>query len=524
MKPRPDSFYNKLTKLTNIKYPNAQNQNSKRISNRTRLTLFKASHEIILFNDSHQFDKNLLKPIKYLKTFVLGSSLLLGLQLVIGLYVFGSYIDLYHSIKPAFQLNSACISCDIAEEGSCDVLQVEKYFLMKKAKFFEKLDVSTSPDSNSFHVDNITTTNCCAQFTIAENIKSNNIPSAGGSSFLITAISDHYLVTCTTSDHFNGQYTVNCPLYDSCANINAEVFYVNFGGFYERQYTSSLVFWTQKLCITRAFDEPDRNYQSSLSTGDYTGWYRSNTSEQWSWVTITNNALSKISTNQLRDCIDNVTVPVYLLGDSHLRYAFYKLLDLFNNLSPEMQKAKIRKGITYNNFHFDYCAHLTYDGNPTFPPFFPRAQTLLNHLSNMSDETIVSNANKRQIFVFSVGAFDLSKEPTEYLANEIIPPLTDFMIKLHHLAKNYGGKVIYLTTPPSFREFAKKPDGRNNARIAVYNKLVINAVRPHGVTIVNFFAMALNRYREANYDGHHFYNDVGDTIARQLIFQICQPK
>ena len=142
----------------------------------------------------------------------------------------------------------------------------------------------------------------------------------------------------------------------------------------------------------------------------------------------------------------------------------------------------------------------------------------------MSDEKIASNANKRQIIVFPVGVFDISKKPIENLTNHIIPQFTDFMIKLHRLAKTYDGKVIYLSVPPSVREIAKKADGRNNAKIAANNKLVINVVRPHDVAIVNSFAMALSIYREANSYGHHFYNDVGEIIARQLLFQIGQPK
>ena len=515
-----------LTKVTNI-HPCEQKQSSKRSSNQTYLHLLKASYETKSLNDSDQFYKNLLRPKKCLKIVVLGSSLLLGLQLVLGLYVFGSYINLNYSIKHAFQLYFTC-GCDIAEEGSCDTLQLEKYFQMKGAKFFEKLDVNISLNSYSFHVDHVTTTSCCAHFTITENIKSDNISSAGGSSFLITAISDHHLVTCTISDHFNGQYTVTCPLHDSCTNITAEVFYVNFGAFYERRYTSSLVFWTQKLCMTRAFQESDRNYQSSLPSNDYTGWYRSNTSEQWSWVTVTNNVLSTTSTNQLRDCLEKVSEPVYLFGDSHLRYVFYTLLDLFNDLPAEMQKTKIRNSVTYKNFHFDYSAHLTYNGNPEFPPFFPRAKNLLYQLSNMSSESQASfsSTNKRQIFVFSVGVWDIAWQNAEYLIDHVIPQLTDFMIKLHRLAQMHGGKVIYLAAPSSFRELAKKEDGRNNAKIAAYNKLVIDVVKPHGVTVVNFHAMTVNRYREANEDGHHFKpfpNSAGEQVARKVLNVLCKP-
>ena len=441
---------------------------------------------------------------------------------VVGLLIatFSLPFAVHYSIKAVkliFSPNLAC-TCEIAEEGTWETVQQKHYFEIKSAKFFEKFHALTSPNSYSFHVNYVTTTSCCAYFTITENIKGKNISSAGGSSFLVTAISNRHLVTCSTTDHFNGLYSVMCPLYELCVNVTAEVFYGNYGAFYERQYKESSTFWTHTPCKSNAINA-NKDYQ--LPNG-YNGWYRSNKSEEWSWVKITNSSLQKISNDQLRTCLNSVTIPVHFIGDSHLRSVLFYLMKLFNDLSPELAATKLRRSLDYKNFHYDFSAHLTDDSNLEFPPFFPRAKRLLNQYLFSQNRSLPQNATKRQIFVFSVGVWDIAKESPEYLNNHVIPQLTDFMIKLHRLAQTYEGKVIYLTSPPSFRKFAKKEDGRNNAKIAAYNKLVIDAVRPHGVTIVNFFAMVLNRYREANADGHHFYNDAGENVSRELLYQLCQ--
>ena len=42
--------------------------------------------------------------------------------------------------------------------------------------------------------------------------------STGGNAFMVRSHSA-YLTVCPVIDHFNGSYTVNCPVYDNCTNI-----------------------------------------------------------------------------------------------------------------------------------------------------------------------------------------------------------------------------------------------------------------------------------------------------------------
>ena len=419
-------------------------------------------------------------------------------------------------------------TCNITEDGTLEVLQLKQYFAMNSEKFFEKFNTPTSPNAKSFHVHNVTVTDCCVSFMISEySVQASEIPSVGGSSFLIVITSEHHLATCSITDHFNGQYIVNCPLFDFCVDITAEASYINFGAFYEQKYTASLVFWTQKFCKSQ-FHIANESYRL---LDDYIGWYRPTKSEPWSWVTITNKFLHKISKEKLHDCLQSVKSPVFFTGDSHLRYLFYALMDLFADLPPEMARTKIRYSIDYKNFHYFYTAHLTYyfeKYGDTFTPFFPAAKKLLlKFKSNYSSENQSYSLNipERQIFAFSVGAFDVEMDNVKDLRDNIIPQLAEFIITLCNVSKIHGGKVIFLTSPPRFREFDKREEGRNNARIAAYNKLLIEALRPHGVKIFNFFAMTLNRYREQNVDGHHFLpapNSVGENVAFEFMHELCQ--
>ena len=417
--------------------------------------------------------------------------------------------------------------CDTAEDGTLEVIQLKQYLVKKSEKFFEKFNVPSSPSSHSFLIQNTTMTDCCVRFVISEKPLKYDFALVGGSSFLITAISDRYLVTCSIIDHFNGQYTVYCPLHDFCVNVTAEASYINFGAFYEQKYTGSLIFWTKRLCLIDALNETSVNYRLP---NNYRGWYRSNTSDSWSWVKIINRSVRRVTKDELRDCLSSVKSPVYFTGDSHLRYIFYALMNLYNDLPPEMARKKTRHVVTYKNFQYVYSAHLTYYfekyGNK-FTPFFPGArQLLLKLMSNYTTEnqTTYSNVTKHQIFFFSVGAFDIETDNIENLQDSIIPQLTDFIITLQELAQVHDGRVIFLTSPPRLRQFDKRAEGRNNARIAAYNKLVIDVLKPHGITIVNFFAMTVNRYKEET-DGHHFLptlNSAGENVAIQSLYELCR--
>ena len=103
-----------------------------------------------------------------------------------------------------------------------------------------------SPNSYSFHANNVITISSCALFTMTENINGNTISSAGVSCFLVTAISTYHLTTCSIIYHFNGNYLVICPLYEFCVSTKDEEFYGNLGAYYDRQCTLLVPFSERK--------------------------------------------------------------------------------------------------------------------------------------------------------------------------------------------------------------------------------------------------------------------------------------
>ena len=414
-------------------------------------------------------------------------------------------------------------NCDFKDIGETEQLQLQQYFTMKRSNLTLVFNESVSPTLFSFQVHNVAVYCNNVHFIINETALHNNKSSVGGSSFLVSAISKHFLVTCSINDLFNGQYVVNCPLYDSCTNISAEVFYTNFGAFYEYNQVPSVIFLNLTICHPINSSTIDIN--DNVLSKRYVGWYRRKASDVWSWAQIMD-TIRIVSTNYVSNCLHNITFPVYFYGDSHARYVFFYLLRQLKLLSPKIEHVKLKSKLDVKNFHYDFAASLTLFNNPLFPPFFPRANNLLTLLSNTSATgQPVGNGTTRHVFVLSAGTWDAARDSVGYLQDHVVPKLTDYIITLQKLAEKHHSKVIYLTSPASNRRISKKIDGRNIAKLAAFNKLVTNILRNNGVTIVDYFAMTENRYRESNSDGFHYStspNSVGENVAKEVLYEICQ--
>ena len=440
-------------------------------------------------------------------------------------FIITSVIETAGLIGKEHFLRKINLHCDTKDIGETELLQLQQYLTVKRSSIILGCNKSIPPTLFSFIVHNVT--NYChnVHFIISETAPNNNRSSVGGgSSFLITATSEHFLVTCSISDLFNGQYIVNCPMYDFCVKISVEVLYTNFGAFCDRNYVPSVTFWKQTICHhSNLSTDKTRDH---LPSKNYVGWYRQNASNIWSWIKITD-TIRIVSTNKLKRCLHKLTFPVYFFGDSHARYIFFYLLQLQNALPPKLKNVKLRAKLDVKNFHYDFAASLTLFDNPLFPPFFPRAKNFLNYLSHLSASgQLIGNKTTRHVFVFSAGTWDAARDSIEYLQDHFVPNLTDYIIELHRLAESLSSKVIYLTSPASNRGIARnKIDGRNIAKLAAFNRLVTNSLRYNGVTIVDYFAMTVSRYRESNSDGFHYStspNSVGENVAKEVLYEICQ--
>ena len=70
--------------------------------------------------------------------------------------------------------------------------------------------------------------------------------STGGSAFMVR-IQHVYLLVCPVTDHFNGTYTVQCPLYDQrSANISILIKHIDFSGFNGFTTVLEKTIWTKE--------------------------------------------------------------------------------------------------------------------------------------------------------------------------------------------------------------------------------------------------------------------------------------
>ena len=193
-----------------------------------------------------------------------------------------------------------------------------------------------------FSVKKFVTYDCCVVFRLEDhrNQKDNSgkLLPQGGASFRSLVVNERRLYSCPFVDHFNGTYDVVCRLYDECHKISIVLDYLDFSAFR----------WNCKLLRKLLFsDTVCRRYNTKHYFDPYIGWYRENSTVPWRWV---RGGKEVMRDDQLRSCIAKLPTPVYLFGDSHLRYVVYYWLFLMNKLATDLASTKLYDSFTLDKF------------------------------------------------------------------------------------------------------------------------------------------------------------------------------
>ena len=192
----------------------------------------------------------------------------------------------------------------------------------------------------------------------------------GGGNFRIFANSDHVSQLCPVKDYFNGTYLSCCEIRDDLIkedftlSVNEE--YANFEA-YDHHMGNSRIIWnetvstktksksklqnlyTSKIIHSRVssnFADTSKSLQSSkvpnilpcknVTSLDMTKgiWFRTNTTAHYNRYILPHQSygycmFSLMATEDIRSCIHKrYSYSITMMGDSHMRYSFYKFLKL----------------------------------------------------------------------------------------------------------------------------------------------------------------------------------------------------
>ena len=441
----------------------------------------------------------------------------------------------YYNIKNTSSSgNTSCLTCETIDNivmsscgydklGVTEIRQLKEYLRLKKSYNTQKIASETLRWKVSHKIHNVSM-NGCLQFIINETTSVNNQLTSGGTNFHATISGKQHLIVCSTTDFFNGQYHISCPFYEECLNVSVKVLSTAFSAFYafQQQFKSEKFLLLTEICLSDFSSYSFSNVQKH--DGKYTGWFRENESKPWTWYF---NGKELISNQLLRDHFSNLTVPVYFFGDSHLRGVYYFLLKLLGGLTDKLAKTKLKSSMSFRNFHYNFSGTVFQSKNAMFPSFFPNAKNLVTNLPEepkRRTSEYITKYKTKQVVIISSGSWDVSLNGVEYFLNNVLPNLTDFLIHFNRACIRRNTKFIFLTMPACFQEITRNSsDGRNNAKIAALNRMLLDNLQSSNITVVDYFSLSVSRHQETGLDGYHFEslpNSVGEAVAKRVLQEI----
>ena len=422
------------------------------------------------------------------------------------------------------QGTNVTLSCKNDRLGVSEISQLKEYLRLIRSDNNSNLVSGILQQRVLSHKIHNISMDGCLQFIISEKIAINNQSTCGGTNFHVTVSGKQHLFVCSTTDHFNGHYHISCPVYDVCQNVSVKLLSTAFSAFYafQQQFKSEKFLWFKEICLADFFNTFFSNVPKYENK--YTGWYRENELKPWKWFF---NGKGLLSNQLLLDNLSNFTVPVYFFGDSYLRGVYYYLLKLLNGFTDKLAKTKLKSSMSFRNFHYNFSGNVFPWQNSTFPSFFPNAKNLIQNLPEESKKRTseyVIRYKTEQIVIISSGSWDVSLNGVEYFVNDVLPNLTDFLIGFNRACIRRNTKFIFLAMPACFQEITRSNyDGRNNAKIAALNRMLLDPLQLNNVTVVDYFLLSISRHQETSADGYHFPslpNSVGETVAKIVLQEI----
>ena len=237
---------------------------------------------------------------------------------------------------------SPCYDQELFITGSMEAKQLLRFINNSSVEKYITFVSNKTLTDVKFSVNKVVTHDCCVIFRLQDKRNqidsSNKLMPQGGSSFRTVAVNEWRLYSCPFIDYFNGTYDVVCRLYDECHKISIVLDYLDFSAFSWNSILQKKLLFSDSVC---------RQFNTKHHFDPYIGWYKDNSTMLWRWVRGDKEILRD---DQLRSCIAKLPSPVFLFGDSHLRYVVYYWLFLLNKLTTGLASTKLYDAFTLDKF------------------------------------------------------------------------------------------------------------------------------------------------------------------------------
>jgi hypothetical protein len=390
--------------------------------------------------------------------------------------------------------------------------------------------------------------NCIAvQLTEVRTNSSLRFETGGGSGFHSLVEGNSSIAYCPYVDHGDNNYTVFCPLYDMCANVDIRLLYVNYLAYAAglNQPAADTMIFSRKVCRN--------SYPHHVIPMANVHWMKlppnanAKSTSDFAWHLHAGQPMKPLmSISELQASLRSISKSslVQVVGDSHSRNLAYYMYRLMVSNPNKLDFPVVHSDKRMDNIVFYWSDYV--------PAFFQVLHRALKAGHGQSAPVSGSSVHRtKQVVIMDVGSWDLRVRRIKHFVTKSLPAFRAQMAALSREgvfdidADGRRVRFIFFTIPPKPLWNKDRGDVKiNPMSAAAINRLMIDAMPVsdysyggsddvHGnssITLVDYFALTrifINHTapRDLHYlvvDGNSWRGDVGEPVARYISQLVCE--
>ena len=338
---------------------------------------------------------------------------------------------------------------------------------------------------------------------------------SGGSSFYGLAYTENKLALCTYTDHFNGTYTVLCPMSSHCVHVNLTLLHTGFSQYQGITKRLDHVLLDAQICATST--------QDCVTLPQHEYWYHDE-HHTWKWHSDIDFPVTDEEMCKMLDALGRL----FMVGSSHMFYQYRYLLKTCLNSVHDLKHRlfyveaqyiyEIQKAIqafmdpkTYN-----WCLD---NGTVT-----DRQSIFANRLWGGKTKALLSVCNygrkMNTTVLFQAGSWDVSYktfQPTLKMVESSLEPVIE---ALSSFESSSQGLHFLMMGPPPIYPKTQYASCRNNDMLHLFSHALRQICEKHKLRFLSVFEVVYPRYNESVDNSHYLHcgktciGEVGKVVTQ----------
>ena len=341
--------------------------------------------------------------------------------------------------------------------------------------------------------------------------------SAGGSSFRGLVYAENKLALCTYTDHFNGTYTVQCPMSSHCVHVNLTLLHTGFSQYQGITKRLDHVLMDAQICATstqNCVTLPQREY-----------WCHDE-HHSWKWHSDIDFPVTDEEMCKMLDALGRL----FMVGSSHMFYQYQYLLERCANSVPDLKHrlfhvnvphtneiAQIIRGFanseTYAWCHSNHTAKYTKD------------KLMFDRLFDIRGSKEMRSVCNRDILVnttvlLQTGSWDLAYNRFQFTLKMLYATLEPAIRTISSYERRSKFLKVLMMGPPPFYSLDQYATCRNDDIIQIFSHTLGQICGKHKLRFLSVFDIVYPRFNESLENSHYLscYNscvgDVGKVVMQ----------